>query len=354
MTTDKKNLPKISIISYDGDLSKKWCIEWWEGTKRFRRFKGINQHQTVKDRTQAAEELKAHWLTVLSGKIEGISGTLYKKQYRNIMAYIEAKKGAWRKSSYQSIIVHIKKFLEWNQRKDITKQGLEAYLDHLANIGRKKNTIAGYYKSFRLVIGNCLGEDLLEGLQVKRGEGVPARYFSEGQIRFLSKNISAKDPELWMIIRFIFFCFIRPAELRLLKVGDIILEDGKICIPAAVSKNRKTQYVVIPDKFLEEIYPILLERNPGEYLVGGGFSPVGKNWLSNKHQKLLKEFHFNTEHHKLYSWKHTGAVTAVKNGVHIKQLQLQLRHHSLDQVNEYLRQLGVLDLGDFASKMPAI
>lgn len=354
MTTDKKNLPEIRIISYGGDLSKTWVIEWREGTKRIQKKRGINEHQTVKGRTQAAEQLKAEWLIILSGKIEGFSGTLYKKQYRQIMSYMEAKKGGWRKSSYQSMSTHINKFLEWNQRKEITRPQLEGFMDHLANISLKKNTQAGYYKTLRLIIGNSLGQDLLEGLQVKRGEGVPARYFSEGQVKFLSKNMSEKDPELWMMVRFIFYCFIRPAELRLLKVGDIILEDKKICIPSGVSKNRKTQYVVIPDKFLEDIYPILLERNPGEYLVGGGFSPVGKNWLSNKHQKLLKEFHFNTEHHKLYSWKHSGAVAAVNNGVHIKQLQLQLRHHSLDQVNEYLRQLGVMDMGDFSSKMPKI
>ena len=56
----------------------------------------------------------------------------------------------------------------------------------------------------------------------------------------------------------------------------------------------------------------------------------------------------------LYSWKHTGAVMAVKAGIHIKQLQIQLRHHSLDQVDQYLRDLGVSDLSDLARSFPGI
>lgn len=105
MTTDKKNLPQIRIISYNGDLTKNWVIEWKEGGKRIQKKKGINVHQTVRGRTQAAEALKAEWLLILSEKIDGFSGTLYNKQYRKIMAYIDAKKGSWRKSSYQSIIL---------------------------------------------------------------------------------------------------------------------------------------------------------------------------------------------------------------------------------------------------------
>jgi hypothetical protein len=137
-------------------------------------------------------------------------------------------------------------------------------------------------------------------------------------------------------------------------VSDVLLEDKKICIPADVSKNRKMQYVIIPEAFLDELMEELIERNPSEYILGGDFSPKGREWLRRRHQNLLKKHHFDTKNFKLYSWKHTGAVMAVKNGIHIKQLQLQLRHHSLDQVNAYLRQMGIFDMGDFSSKMPKI
>lgn len=59
-------------------------------------------------------------------------------------------------------------------------------------------------------------------------------------------------------------------------------------------------------------------------------------------------------HYSFYSLKHTGVVRAVKAGVNIKEIQLQLRHHSLDMVNEYLKNLGVFDLEDIELKLPAL
>lgn len=56
----------------------------------------------------------------------------------------------------------------------------------------------------------------------------------------------------------------------------------------------------------------------------------------------------------LYSWKHTGAVRCVKSGMSLKSLQLQMRHHSLDQLNEYLRELGVLQMEDIKNDFPLL
>lgn len=355
MITEKKFLPEIRLYDFGGDLSQRWFIHWKEDGKPIKKYKGINKYPTVTKRRAAAKQLIKEWQEKLNKRIQGFGGTSYNKQYRTIMNFIERKRASWRESTARQIDSRIRIFLEWNQRHEITNKRITTFLDHLYTIGRKQNTVSGYYLNLRNVIGNSVGEHLFEGIQVKKGGGTPARYFSAAQVKFLSKKISQADPDLWLGVRFIFYCFIRPNELRQLKVGDVLLSDAKICIPAEVSKNKKTQYVVIPDVFLEEIYDELMERSPAEYLVGGkGFDPIGKNWLKNRHQKLLRQLHFDTKQYKLYSWKHTGAVMASASGIGLKQLQIQIRHHSLDQLNMYLRQLGVYDLGDFSSKMPKI
>ena len=53
------------------------------------------------------------------------------------------------------------------------------------------------------------------------------------------------------------------------------------------------------------------------------------------------------------SWKHTGAGTFVKNNGNLKDLQTQLRHHSLDQVNDYLKDMGVYQ-SEFIKNLPSI
>ena len=125
---------------------------------------------------------------------------------------------------------------------------------------------------------------------------------------------------------------------------------------AEIAKNKKQQYVAIPDAFFPVVEKRVSGRNPNDFLFKGTRykKPTSVNYFALKHLKLLRDLGFDTTRYKLYSWKHTGAVQAVKAGIHIKQLQIQLRHHSLDQVDEYLRQLGVSDLGDLQSKFPSI
>ena len=193
----------------------------------------------------------------------------------------------------------------------------------------------------------------MEGVVAKKELGTPAQYFSQAQVRYLASRMKTDHPVLWLGVQLLYYCFIRPGESRLLKVGDILMEDAKICIPKEISKNKKTQYVIIPEPFREDLEIALLGRNPAEYVLGD-LTPISVNHLKYKHQSFLKSLHFDTKRHKLYSWKHTGAVAACQVGINLKQLQMQLRHHSLDQVNAYLRQLGIMDLEDFSSKMPKI
>ena len=144
----------------------------------------------------------------------------------------------------------------------------------------------------------------------------------------------------------LFYCFIRPnSELRLLRVGDILLDEWKVLIRADVSKNKKQEYVTIPKAFRPALSD-LKRRNPGEMLFPGKHDctkPMGCNTMYERHRKILKQLGFSSDY-KLYSWKHTGAVMAVKAGIPVKELQIQLRHHSLEMVDRYLRQMGVWDL----------
>ena len=133
------------------------------------------------------------------------------------------------------------------------------------------------------------------------------------------------------------------------------MEENKIMMRAEISKNKKTQYIAIPSAFLSSL-DFVYDLRPIDYIFQSPLDPtkpIGVNTMTRKHRVILKELGFTTEY-KLYSWKHTGAVRAVENGVNLKELQMQLRHHSLDQVNEYLRQMGVTHMGNLKDKFPAL
>ena len=95
-------MPEISINSHNGNLSKEWRIQWYEGTKRIKKTQGINKFNTVFDWTKAAEALKAYWLEKLSKNTKGIKGTMYQKQSTAIADLFDQLKLTWRKKSIQT------------------------------------------------------------------------------------------------------------------------------------------------------------------------------------------------------------------------------------------------------------
>jgi len=130
-------------------------------------------------------------------------------------------------------------------------------------------------------------------------------------------------------------------------------------VRGAISKNKKEQWVVIPDVFLPKLYEIGLHAaSPNDYIFTGlalfGEKPIGKNEMNKRHCAMLKELKFDTVRYKLYSWKHTGAVDKVKAGINIKELQMQLRHADLNETARYIRDMGISDMDDMRTKTPEL
>jgi len=73
--------------------------------------------------------------------------------------------------------------------------------------------------------------------------------------------------------------------------------------------------------------------------------------MSMRHRDILISLGLDADH-TLYSWKHTGVVQAYKNGVNIKSLQLQCRHYSIAQTDEYLKTLGIFENKEIKFGMP--
>lgn len=175
------------------------------------------------------------------------------------------------------------------------------------------------------------------------------------------KNIiKGRDPQLWLALQFEFYCFIRPgSELRLMKISWIDFFAGTITVPANIAKNGKQETVVIPAQFLTIITQQyqLNNYNRDLYVFGRnkmpGTEPLGKNTLRNRFNAFRDELGLSKEY-KFYSWKHTGAVLASNAGVPIKDLQMQMRHHSLDITDKYLRKMKGTDSEHLKNGFPDI
>lgn len=343
MSEEKKFCPDPYRLYSPGDLSKKWFVYYYVEGKRIRVYGDINKKKTKKARFRAAQQL----ISELDERRVGDGQTIKERIY----IWLEDQKSLWKKTTYDAykgkIDILYRKIGEFT-----TKEKIERFI---ADIRKKRHptTYNTYVIAFKKVFKEIGQEDLAKDLSTIKSIQTPARYFLPGHVKLIKDYLQEKDPELWLFIQFIFYCFIRPGELRRLKYSDLLLEEKKILIRSEISKNRKMQYVAIPEAFMTTMHKLGNQR-PGAYIFPGrSGKPVSRNNMWTRHNNMLRELGFSHEF-KLYSWKHTGAVMAVKAGIGVKELQMQLRHHSLDQVNEYLRQMGVWDMDKLRNNFPEI
>lgn len=362
MIIEKKFVPKIEIYTGTSaharaegqhDLTKKWFVYYKEPDQPRKRIYGrVNRLTTIPARLRALEKLRKK---VAAEYVPPPPPP--PPLHQKLIDKFNQLEITWKPKTVMGNRSILNAALDWfaAERKEITA---ETMLDYFRII---QHTKAGAtYKAHRSFLKRMFTEIGEEGITadvpVVKAYSVPARYYQKAQIRQLKAVISACDPELWLYCQFVYYCFLRPGdELRHVRAGDVQLDDAKILVRGATSKNKRQLYVAIPDAFLPRLQYIE-EMRPDAYLFPGkhdSTKPIGVNTMSNRHRKIIRSLGYTSDY-KLYSWKHTGAVQAVKAGIGLKELQIQLRHHSLDMVEKYLRQLGVQDLHRLKRDFPAL
>lgn len=352
----------------DGTLGR-WYIEYYltngVQSKRVQFYGKINYLKSEIERKQFANELIATIITKHEqNRLADLP--LARRHYcraDEIYKALDARRDNYRRRSFFTYQTKIGILSKWMESTGISvahligKNEALRFINYLRTI-RAPKTVNAYIQDLHVIFDFLIEDKLIfenpfVNIKKQKGTSEGAKYFTASEILVLKKKIMETDSVLWLCVQLLYYCFIRPGEQRLLKVGDFNLEDGCIEVRGEISKNKKTQIVVIPEVLREYLYSIdFNERSPEEYVFGNK-KPLGYNTLYTRHKKILQELHFG-DRYVLYSWKHTGVVRAVKNKIHIKDLQMQLRHHSLDQVDEYLRRLGVMDSDDLRNLFPAL
>jgi len=358
MNTREKKFFVPEIKTYDYDLSQRWRVEWYEPYKnglvsrRIVKYGNINKGATVQQRMRYVDELLKSLNLLSPVKIE-----------KNILEeVIELNTIHWRPktiSAYTTVSDVFKEYLKGRCPDKVTTNDIQNFLLYLHQRKISSNSITKYRNTLYTLYAKAIDAGLAKNNPLKRVTGMKRhpkslQFFSDAQIDKFKKTELA--PQLWLAIQFLYYCFIRPGEMRLLKISAINLEYNFIEIPGEISKNKKTEKVAIPQQFKKQIE--FLQSYPNNYYILSksgrpGQTPISTKWLNDEHRKILDKLNI-IGRYAFYSWKHTGVVKVVKSGINIKDLQLQLRHHSLDMVNEYLKNLGVLDSEDLLNRYPTL
>lgn len=327
---------------------KRWHIEYYldkNGVKiRHRVYGQLNRIKSIPHREARALEL-----------IQGIlADSTPKKSGKSVLEKVlHETRASYRPKTYSTYKSKLKSWLKYIDGKaDLaaTKNDASAFLNTLQ--GCKANaTIRAFQRTlFSLYKKAEINPNPFADLKTNPPRSKSLKPFTDAHCKAI---LSHSNNQLRIAIWLLFYCFIRPGEVRYLRIDDIDFDRQLIEIRGEISKNKKTQKVAIPNAIFEPLQAFTNGRSGLLLLHPKTKKMLPKDWLYRQHQKILQKLDINGRY-SLYSWKHTGAIKAVQAGINLKDLQNQLRHHSLDMVNEYLKDLGVMDSSDLKTKFPNI
>ncbi len=392
MLNRRKLAIRAKINDYQGNLNKQWFVYFscinpvTNKLNRIRVYEGINTYNSRSERLKVARKLMYRYnQKLISGRNYFTSEDTdtiyedqlsyykkYKKQVRSadytishfLNKYLVDHTQALRKKSHQTYTSKLRIFEKWIEKKNlqeievsyINRDLAKEFLNYIIQDKKLSATSRNAYLStIKTFFKSLLDDDIIKTNPFDRIEKLPEQ--RQGKLPFkrqqqlqLKEFIQKYEPQLWLFIQFMFYCLIRPGELRLLKIGDLDIDEGQILIKGEISKNKKSQFVMIPDSFKKELELLKLYLFNQDYYVFSnngqpGPEPKSRDYFNKIHKKITKDLGFSKSY-TLYSWKSTGAISAVKSGASLKEVQLQLRHHSLDQVDIYLKSMGMLDMNN--------
>lgn len=211
------------------------------------------------------------------------------------------------------------------------------------------NTVFNYLVSRKVVEANPA--KAIKKLKTASSTHIP---YTEKQAEKIKSYLAAKDPQLLLFCAFIYYTLARPKEIQLLRIRD--LRGNKLLIKATVkvdgvekqlSKNHKSQYVVVPEglrKMIED--QGVMDYNPDFFIfsIGGkpGPRPMSRHYSTKKYKPVLDALGIDGGQ-TLYSWKHTGAIKLYQATKDMKKVQRQCRHWSITETDNYLRDLGMFE-----------
>jgi integrase len=354
------------------DLSKRWYIEFYawdiqQNKLSRKRFYEVNNFPGLRDRMSYANRIIKQLNELLEEgyhfDVNKVPEKATKEPLQNLSLgeavdrALEIKKPSIRTSSYPSYKSTVKIFKKWasvNRQLSVDVKYFDklraVYFDDylFVEIGYAAKTVNGhiaYLKSlFQVLVEReiILKNPFRNVKKHKEGLSRKNLAFSAEQAEEIKKVIQQKDPQLWLFIQFIYYCYLRPNEVRQLRKSYFQLDKKQVFIPNYVSKNGQEGYVTIPDFFFKEIKKSDQFNKNQEFLFEGQYAgkPISKNVMGVRFHKLIKVLNLGKDY-TLYSWKHSGVVSAYNAGVDIKTIQNQCRHHSLEQTDVYLKSLGL-------------
>lgn len=162
----------------------------------------------------------------------------------------------------------------------------------------------------------------------------------------LKNYLKKENPAFYLACMMEYYCFIRPDELRYIKIGDISIKDQTVYVHSEFAKNRKGQMVALNDRVLKLMIEQKVFSHPSQdYLFGHDMVPGSQQIYVNQFRvvwnKVRKKLSFPMSY-QFYSLKDSG-IRDLANAEGIVAARDQARHTDISVTNKYLKRQNVVN-----------
>jgi integrase len=374
------------IADSGGDMSKVWYVEYYafdDLKKDVKRKRVVLAQETAAARYRAGKEiakeidgyLKAGAVTNPQNKYEAPVNSVQTSTHilKSCTYYLKFQESILKPRTHETYSTDVKRFTEFITRNSLDKYSISQITDCHANqfldelIIKKKltnrsrnnakgtmSTVFNFFKKRKIITENPFDNISKLNSVATKHSALTAKQVTE----FKRICLTIKENQLWLFLNMIHYCYIRPrSELRLLKIVDI--KEKTILIRGENAKDNATEHVIIPSSLQDLIEENKLRSYPENHYVFGqngepGPEPLGRDWMYNKHRRILKLCEFENKKIDMYSWKHTGVIALFQATQNIELIRQQCRHSDISTTQKYLRDLGLFIDYEQINKFPAI
>lgn len=321
-------------------------------------------------------------------KLNHISGIMLRRKYANdlIIRINEKLKKGWNpwieaeneKSyhTFEDACKHYEKILtSLLHKEDIESDTFDAYMSYLRNL-KKYNQQLEIPITYIYQLNTEFVRDFLEHIYIDRGNTAQTRdnylvwlrlfstflvehqYQSKkptegvmifGKRKYKKQRTIIKNEDLIRLYKFLnahhkhyllacyilYYCFIRPKEMALIKIEHISVYQKTIYVPAKNAKNDSDGVITLPKKVIELMLDLEIFKNPNEYyLFSHDFMPgiehVNCKRFRDYWLKIVRpSLKFPVEY-KFYSLKDSGITNLLRDrSIDRLSVRDQARHSSI-------------------------